>query len=240
MEQAVPSPRFNCKRATQKVKSIPVRRPPARPAGRQARRRRLVDSKSRQSYALPLLLGRPALPGGFPVYRTCKSLSHETHFSAQQHQAQAPAWFPCAHENAQRPPDPQAPACKRPPSSQRVTAIGRGFSRDERLLDSAAFAWVFERAENSRDRYFTVLGRRRGDRGARLGLAVSRRALPLATARNHLKRLIRESFRHHKELLDGIDVVVLPRRACTDADNKEIFAALERHWQRISRKCARS
>lgn len=116
----------------------------------------------------------------------------------------------------------------------------RGFSRDERLRDAAAFARVFERAQSSRDNFFTVLARAGEGGRARLGLAVSRRVDNRATERNRLKRLIRESFRHHKEALAGLDVVVLPRRASVGADNAALLAALRRHWQQISRQCARS
>lgn len=117
---------------------------------------------------------------------------------------------------------------------------GRGFDRSERLRDAAAFGRVFERAESSQDRFFTVLARKRDSEGARLGLAVSRRVERRATGRNRLKRLIRESFRHHKSRLQGLDVVVMPRAECAGADNRELFRSLERHWQRIGNKCARS
>lgn len=107
-----------------------------------------------------------------------------------------------------------------------------------RLRDAAAFDRVFKRAARSRDRYFTVLARP-GPQGARLGMAVSRRVDRRAVARNRIKRLVRESFRHHKDIVGGLDLVVLARRECVAADNAELFASLEHHWQALSR-CARS
>lgn len=109
----------------------------------------------------------------------------------------------------------------------------------ERLRDGAAFDRVFRRAARSKDRFFTVLARPGGSGATRLGMAISRRVDKRAVARNRIKRLVRESFRHHKDRLDGLDLVVLARRECVVADNAELFASLENHWHRLSR-CARS
>ncbi len=70
---------------------------------------------------------------------------------------------------------------------------------------------------------------------ARLGLAVARRHLRRATARNRVKRLIRESFRRHQELLRGLDLVVMVRPGLEAVDNAELFRSLEGHWRRLAR-----
>jgi hypothetical protein len=54
-----------------------------------------------------------------------------------------------------------------------------------------------------------------GGRVARLGVAATRKLGP-AIDRNRVKRLTREMFRRHK-LLEGLDVVVVPRREMLDA-----------------------
>jgi len=107
------------------------------------------------------------------------------------------------------------------------------------MRDAASFDRVFRNAARSRDRYFTVLARSRGGGVPRLGMAVSRRVDRRAVARNRIKRLVRESFRHHKDHLDDLDLVVLARRECVAADNAELLASLKHHWHRLSR-CARS
>lgn len=112
---------------------------------------------------------------------------------------------------------------------------GRGFGRGERLTDPREYERVFARAERSRDRYFTVLARRGDAPVARLGLAVSRRVDKRAVQRNRLKRLIRESFRHHKPVVAGLDMVVIARPAAAAADNPTLFRALATHWARLGK-----
>ena len=70
---------------------------------------------------------------------------------------------------------------------------------------------------------------------ARLGLAVSKKHCRRATARNRIKRIIRESFRQQQDMLTGLDIVVINRPAATEASNREMFDSLEQHWQRCRR-----
>ena len=79
---------------------------------------------------------------------------------------------------------------------------------------------------------FTVLYKENGGQPARLGLAISKKNCRLAVDRNRLKRVVRESFRHHRDDLDGFDVVVLNQPAAKLAGNKALFDSLEQHWQR--------
>lgn len=103
------------------------------------------------------------------------------------------------------------------------------------MLKGAEFRRVFEDPRRSSDRHFIVLARPSGLPHARLGLAVSKRRLRKATARNRVKRIIRESFRKHRELLRGLDLVVMVRPGLEDVDNAELFRALEAHWRRLAR-----
>lgn len=79
---------------------------------------------------------------------------------------------------------------------------------------------------------FTVLYIDNGKQEARLGLAISKKHCKLAVGRNRLKRLVRESFRHHRAGLSGLDIVVLNQPAAMRASNKALFDSLQRHWQR--------
>lgn len=110
---------------------------------------------------------------------------------------------------------------------------GRGLARSERLTDPRAYERVFAKARRSRDCYFTVLARSGETDPARLGLAVSRRVDKRAVQRNRIKRLIRESFRHNKQAVAGLDLVVIARPAASGADNATLFAALAGHWARL-------
>jgi ribonuclease P protein component len=52
---------------------------------------------------------------------------------------------------------------------------------------------------------------------ARLGVVVGKRVAALAVDRNYLKRLVRETFRHHQRELAGFDLLVRPRRTLSRA-----------------------
>jgi ribonuclease P protein component len=71
---------------------------------------------------------------------------------------------------------------------------------------------------------------------ARLGMAVGIRAAGNSVRRNRLRRLIRESFRMHRQELPAVDVLVTARPPATAASNREVFASLERHWRAIGAK----
>jgi ribonuclease P protein component len=67
----------------------------------------------------------------------------------------------------------------------------------------------------------------------RLGLAISARAVPLATRRNRIKRLARESFRACRAQLPAADLVLQARSGAGAADSGELRATLERLWRRV-------
>ena len=182
--------------------------------------------------------------------RNRSETGHETYIPAQQDQARAYPWFPCPHGDQSRTPRPQAPPRKRPrpadavssPASAATTSNkpgltstpGNRFAKDNRLLNAAAFGRVFQRATRSRDSLFTVLCRRNDNNDARLGLAISKKHCRRATARNRIKRIIRESFRTHQRLLAGFDLVVINQPGAASASNAELFESLEKHWRRCS------
>jgi ribonuclease P protein component len=68
---------------------------------------------------------------------------------------------------------------------------------------------------------------------ARLGMAVGLRAVGNAVRRNRLRRLIRESFRMHRQEMPAVDVLVTARAAAKTATNRQVFESLARHWQSI-------
>jgi ribonuclease P protein component len=112
------------------------------------------------------------------------------------------------------------------------------FRREYRLADKSSFSRVFDKAKRSRDKMFTVLYRSNGSDKPRLGLAISQKNCRLATGRNRLKRIVRESFRQHRDELDGLDFVVLNQPIAARADNKALFDSLEQHWQRCRKPVA--
>ncbi len=64
-------------------------------------------------------------------------------------------------------------------------------------------------------------------------MAVSTRAAGNSVRRNRLRRLIRESFRMHRQELPAVDVLVTARPAATQAENRVIVQSLSTLWQRV-------
>ena len=103
--------------------------------------------------------------------------------------------------------------------------------RENKLLNAAAFSRVFKKATRSRDKWFTVLCRKNETNEARLGLAISKKNCRLASGRNRIKRLVRESFRLHQTELAGLDIVVMNQPAARQAGNQVLVASMAAHWQ---------
>ncbi len=115
----------------------------------------------------------------------------------------------------------------------------QNFGQRKRLISAHQYQAVFRAPSRSSDQVLTVLARRNDLEHPRLGLAIQKKILKRAVARNRVKRIVRESFRHHQSLLDGLDVVVIGRQGLKRTDNRQLFNALERHWSRLAKQCAR-
>lgn len=210
-----------------------------------------IDSALGPAYSCRPFVGTARI-AGFKL----ESQAHETHVSAQQSEARPHARLPCPYGDQGRPARAQAPP-REGPRQTHALIHGRGlvrpadkqaflqhsrqhrFSRQDRLPDSASFSRVFQKASRSGDEWFTVLCRSNNQRRARLGLAISKKSCNKAARRNRIKRIVRESFRRHRADLGGVDVVVMARPAAAAASNAELFASLDRHWQRLHRRTAR-
>lgn len=75
---------------------------------------------------------------------------------------------------------------------------------------------------------------------ARLGLTVGRRAAPRASARNRVKRALREAFRQRAASLPPVDVVVLARPGCGMLRDRELAARAARLVDRLLERCSPS
>ena len=108
------------------------------------------------------------------------------------------------------------------------------FKHAYRLQNAGAFRRVFQKARRSQDRYFTVLHRDNDAGEARLGFAVAKKVLSRAVRRNRVRRICRESFRHQREHLPALDIIILARSGAKTASNSEMFASLDTHWARLA------
>ncbi|MCG3171280.1 MAG: Ribonuclease P protein component [Pseudomonadales bacterium] len=113
---------------------------------------------------------------------------------------------------------------------------GARFPRQVRLLDSTQFKAVFDGAEARVSlRELLVLSRANGLEHPRLGIVVGKKNCRLASSRNRIKRLIRESYRHHLDVLAGLDIIVLARRGIAELDNASISGSLAKSWTRLGK-----
>jgi ribonuclease P protein component len=68
---------------------------------------------------------------------------------------------------------------------------------------------------------------------ARLGLIVGKQHLRRAVDRNRVRRIIRDSFRLQKDLLKGLDLIVMIRSNCRNLETKQIRSDIDHLWQTI-------
>lgn len=111
------------------------------------------------------------------------------------------------------------------------------FPRAARLLLPSDFSHVFQDGSRNSDACFVVLACVGSASAARLGLAVAKKAVRLATGRVRIKRVVRESFRHWRPELPVMDIVVQARTAAGRRNNAELRASLEWHWQEVIKRC---
>ena len=110
------------------------------------------------------------------------------------------------------------------------------FPRAQRLVHSQDFHQVFKLTDfRTTDRYLCILAKKNDLEIARLGLAIAKKKIKTAVARHRVKRLVRESFRQHKIMVAGLDIVVLAQPAAATVDNARLFMSLEKHWEKYDK-----
>lgn len=115
------------------------------------------------------------------------------------------------------------------------------FPKTSRLLNAADYKAVFSNAQFKVScRHFLVLANCNSRSSARLGLVIAKKNVALAMQRNRIKRQLRNTFRHNKELLDKLDLVVLARKGADKLDNKELIDTINSLWQDLHGKTKRA
>ena len=118
------------------------------------------------------------------------------------------------------------------------------FGKQHRLLTPREFKAVFDGAHfKASHRSLLLLAIPGADQTAspgRLGLVVAKKHARHAVQRNRLKRLLRDSFRHHKAELTGLDIVALVKPGLWQMENPAIRAVIEEQWARLLKQKRRS
>jgi len=111
------------------------------------------------------------------------------------------------------------------------------FPRQVRLLTPGDYRRVFDQADaKAQTKQVLILARRNELGFSRLGLVVAKKHAKRAVDRNEIKRIVRESFRHHQSELDGFDCVVLSRGGAKDLDKTELRHMVDQLWKRLRQK----
>lgn len=122
----------------------------------------------------------------------------------------------------------------------RSLAESEHFTRGLRLLSQADFKRVFEKACRAGNRYLTLLARPNGLGHPRLGMAISRKHVRRAVARNRIKRQVRESFRLHQQVIGDLDVIFLARPDITELDTRRLRQYVDKYWRDLAKRCKSS
>ena len=116
-------------------------------------------------------------------------------------------------------------------------SVRRRFCRQQRLLKPSEFKQVFGNACRVGSQYLTLLAISNHLGHPRLGMAISRKNVRRAVKRNLIKRQLRESFRHHQDIIGDFDVVVLAKAGCGELPRQELRRQIDSCWQKIAKKC---
>ncbi|GGG58990.1 ribonuclease P protein component [Pseudohongiella nitratireducens] len=112
-----------------------------------------------------------------------------------------------------------------------------GFGKERRLLTATDYQSVFNGASfRVSRRQILILANENPSGKTRIGLVIAKKHVRLAVQRNRLKRLTRESFRHHQQLLNGLDIVMLARGGLDKLDNDAVTNMLEQLWQDLCKR----
>lgn len=111
------------------------------------------------------------------------------------------------------------------------------FTRELRLLTPSDFTPVFNNPVVASCPAFTILAIKNNREHPRIGLTIAKKRVKKAYARNRLKRLIRESFRHKQHQLPNIDIVVMAKNGAEKLDNETLYKHLDKLWRKINQRC---
>ena len=107
------------------------------------------------------------------------------------------------------------------------------FPRHVRLTRGVEFQRVFQAGKRIHSQGLNARFASNAVGTPRLGMAIAKKAVRRAHERNRIRRLVRESFRHHQTTLPAVDIVVMCRHEVQTMSNAEIFCQLEGLWLRL-------
>ena len=90
--------------------------------------------------------------------------------------------------------------------------MASSLARSVRITNAKEFAHVFKKGRHSQSKFWKIVASNSDYSFSRLGLAISKKEYKKAVNRNHLKRLVRETFRINQDYLGKLDYVVMAKK----------------------------
>lgn len=115
----------------------------------------------------------------------------------------------------------------------------QGYSRRHRFTERGSFGPVLKGSRKLRGRYAILHVAPARNSHSRLGIALTRRLVPASTARNLVKRLVRESFRRHLVKQSGLECVLTLRQKFAAADVPAVIAEVVSLFDQLHRNAGR-
>ena len=111
------------------------------------------------------------------------------------------------------------------------------FTKEQRLLTPAAFREVFDAPERKlHQSHLMAFVRTNNHDQPRVGMAITKRKVPTAVARNLIKRQIREQFRVKAFSLENKDIVFIVKNSVKGLSNKEIRTEINKIFKKVEKK----
>ncbi len=114
-----------------------------------------------------------------------------------------------------------------------------GFRKAKHLVKTDEISSVFSLNRRFSSEHFQVLVMPQARAFGRMAVIVGKKTAALASARNYMKRVARESFRHRQGDLDGLDIVVRVRKSFIRTEYTAVCAELMQGFERARREFPR-
>lgn len=122
-------------------------------------------------------------------------------------------------------------------SNSNVNASFWPFNKSQRLLVAAEFKAVFDAPERKLHQSHLMAFIRANDaQTPRIGMAITKRRVPTAVARNRLKRQIREQFRLQASQLKNKDIVFIVKNSINELDNNQLRLQINNIFNKLENK----
>jgi ribonuclease P protein component len=102
------------------------------------------------------------------------------------------------------------------------------FSPEKRIREKTEFQKIFKERKRLYTPLYILYYRQNDLPYPRLGVITSRRNIRFAVHRNTVRRVARETFRHHQAALMGKDIVIVAQKKAGQVSKCELHQCLEK------------